>query len=260
MATKRPTKPRRTLLQEATDPATAPERLRELARHHKESLRREIWKNPSLPEDVLHDALVGGNPEAWDNPMAPLHVLTWTPRESDQDITIEDAAFHAMKDLWTDSTRCSSESKLLIASKVQEWWVTSERSSIMMHFLGVWAKVKGNGSSEHREVLRILLLCVRTAPNLTLRDIQAIEILEAWSVGGEDRRNKADELAFSKSVEDAVNFAINSFYDPGNAAYEVLDAFLKNKEIMDSQQAKVEHQRLLADLIRQEMPSPPVVT
>jgi hypothetical protein len=44
---------------------------------------------------------------------------------------------------------------------------------------------------EHREVVRILVLCVRTAPNLTTEDRQALDLLEAWSAGGEDRRKEA---------------------------------------------------------------------
>jgi hypothetical protein len=67
MATKRPVKPLQILLQEASDPDTDPARLRELARH-KEAVRRAVWRNPSVPEDVWRDALLWGKPRGVGQP------------------------------------------------------------------------------------------------------------------------------------------------------------------------------------------------
>lgn len=79
------------LLKEASNPSTDPQRLRELVDHEDEAIYGAAWRNPSLPEDILRQALLGGFLEAWSNPMASLYVLTWTPREDDWR-TLEDAA------------------------------------------------------------------------------------------------------------------------------------------------------------------------
>jgi hypothetical protein len=241
-------------LEEATDPATAPERLGNLARHGNREVKRAAWRNPSLPEDVWRWALLWGEPEAWDNPMAPFYLLTWTPREGDV-ISLEFAAQRAMSDLWRDPERCSPEGKALLAAKVQEGWSTSASADNMMRFLVLWAQAKGKGSPEQREVLRILVLCVRTAPDLTAEDRQALDLLEAWTAGSEDRRDEAETLASFQPVRSAVLVALDPRYTPLSTIREVLEAV----ESTAGKQARDEHSRLLADVIRREMPLPPVI-
>jgi hypothetical protein len=247
------------LLKEATDSATAPERLRELARHQEATVRRAAWKNPSLPEDAWRTALLEeGDPEAWANPMAPIYLLTWAPREDDPR-PLDNVARLATQALWEDPGRCSTEGKALIAAKVQEWWATCEKATRMIIFLGWWARAKEHGSQEHRKVLRILVLCVRTAPHLTTDDHQALEFLEAWGRGGKDRRNKAQALAKSKIVKEVYRFAWDISYGPWYALHEFLEAVALVDEKMEHDESEAEHSRNLADVIRREMPMPPVV-
>jgi hypothetical protein len=249
MATNRPVKPHRTLLEEAADPATDPERLRELANiNGGVEVQRAAWRNPSLPEDLWREVLLEGYPEAWANPMAPLYVLTWTPRQ-DKPSDLESGARWAAYALWEDPGRCSPEGKALLASKLTEWWTTSQSPTQMMMLLGWWAQ-KGDGSVEHLEVVRITVLCVRMAPDLTDEDRRALDILEAWATGGEDRRNEARDLPSSIAVKNAWRVAVDSSTGPSFTIYELLRCLASREE----------PQRLLADVIRREMPLPPVVT
>jgi hypothetical protein len=256
------TPPRKTLpslQKEASDPATDPERLRELSQYHHVSVPRAAMMNPSLPEDVWRKDLLQGQPEAWANPMAPFYVLTWTPREDDVH-TLEHAALRATKLLWKAPKRSYPEGKALLAAKVQEWWATSEESEDMMRLLKWWVEPKGNGSPEHREAVRILIRCARTAPDLTHVDLQALHRLEDWSQGGEDCRSKVqDEVPSSSLAEDVCAFAWDPSYGPWYALDQVLNVVASNKEGAERQRAKAEHDRLMADLIRREMPVPPVV-
>jgi hypothetical protein len=240
------------LLQEASDPSTAPERLRELGLYHDQDVQRAAWKNPSLPEDVWRTVLLGGKPEAWANPMTPIYLLAWTPREDDPS-TPEYAAPFATQALWDEPDRCCPEGKALLAAKVQEWWATSEDSEVMIRFLGWWAQAKGDDSTEHREVVRITVLCVRTAPDLTASDLKALDLLEAWCAGGADRRYETKALISSQAVTDTALFAQSSF-SPWNAVYEMLSAVGR----MADNEAKDEQSSMLADLIRRERPLPPV--
>jgi hypothetical protein len=107
----------------------------------------------------------------------------------------------------------------------QEWWATSESADHMMfHFLGGGPRQRATDQPEHREVVRILVLCVRTTPNLTDEDHQALDLLEAWTAGGEDRRKKAETLASSKAVMDTCSLLLKGFSsNPWNAIFEVLE-------------------------------------
>jgi hypothetical protein len=102
-------------------------------------------------------------------------------------------------------------------------------------------------------VVRITVLCVRTAPNLTPKDRRALKFLEAWCAGGEDRRIQAETSASSQAVTDTALFAQSSF-SPWNAVYEMLSAVGR----MADNEAKDEQSSMLADLIRRERPLPPV--
>jgi hypothetical protein len=258
MATKLPAKPHRTPLQEAGDPTTDPERLRRLVVHNDEAVHRAAWRNPSLPEDAWRTALLAFNPEAWANPMAPFYLLAWTPQEEDLS-TLEDAARWATQALWREPERCSPEGKALLAAKVQEWWATSEDISGMIWFLGYWSNAIGNGSQEHREAVRIIVLCLQTNPHPTSADLEAIEILEAWSQGREDRRKEAKALHSSWAIQDATKFALDNSVNPWIAVSELLKTVASDKRGQERQEAITAHERLLADVIRQAMPLPPVV-
>jgi hypothetical protein len=260
MATKRPSKPSRTLIQEASDPSTEPERLRELAYHKEEAVQRTSLRNPSLPEDVWRTFLLTGEPDAWNNPMASLYLLTWTQREQDQGRTLDDSIPWAMKNLWKEPERWSSEGKALLTAKVQEWWANSESAEEMtMDCLDLWLQMKTTDSVEYREVVRILVLCVRTAPNLTTKDHEALNLLEAWSIGGKDQRRKAESLADSEAVKSACRFALDHGDGSTMVIHEVLDVVVSDKIVNGRYVLIAKQDQLLADLIRREMPLPPVV-
>jgi hypothetical protein len=227
-------------LQEASDPSTDPARLRELARQKEWAVLLVVWRNPSLPEDVWREGVLSTFPETWANPMAPFYLLTWTPRQEDAGRTLVYSIRQTTVALWREPERCSAEGKALLAAQVQAWWATSEESEDMIDFIGEWAKAKGDDSTEHREVVRIVLLCVRTAPDLTDEDRQALDLLETWTAGGADQRKEADRLASSNSVKKTVRFS----WEPLTS---LLSMIPRNPN------------RRLADLIRSEMPLPPVV-
>jgi hypothetical protein len=244
-------------LQEALDPATDPTRLRQLADHEDEAVHRAARRNPSLPEEVWRTAFLEGKPEAWTNPMAPIYVLTWTPRQSDlrtTDYSIRQATYA----LWKEPERCSLEGKALLNAKVQEWWTTSESADDMVVFLGTWAKAKGKDSIEHREVTRILILCVRTV-EISVRGLQDLARIEAWS---KDNKVEIPEALAGSSHSSAVNsvirFVLNPSYSPWDAMYETMLVIRDDEEDDVWEEAEYEHQRRLADLIRRERPLPPV--
>jgi hypothetical protein len=267
MATKHPTKPRRALLQEASDPATDPERLRHLVDHEdvEDAVLRAAWKNPSLPEDVWRETLLRGEPEAWANPVAPIYLLTWTSASEEEENDLPNSARWATEALWEAPERCSPEGKVLLAAKVQEFWATSKYyTDAMMGFLGWWAQAKGDGSAEHREVVRITILCVRTVrfemePGLTDEDCEALDLLEAWAAGGQDRRDEAEDLAHLQVISDTVQFAQDPSHGPENALFELRETVLGGQKVTDFERAEAEYERQMTDLIRRARPLPPVV-
>jgi hypothetical protein len=258
MATKRPAKPRRTLLQEAADPATKPERLRQLAQHKKAAVHQVALRNPSLPKDLWREALLNRWPEVWANPMAPIYLLMWAPLEEDQE-SLDEAARWATLMLWREPKRCSPEGKALLAANVQTWWATCESARHMVVFLGWWVNEKGDGSEAHKEVLHLLVLCIRTAHHLTDNDRQALNFLEALNQGDNDVSIKDLALVESEVVKDACRFALDPSYYPWRVIDELLKSFSLGKQVKERKEARAEHERLLADTIRQEMPLPPVV-
>ena len=260
MATRHHENPRQTLLEEAADPETDPERLRHLAKHAAKAVERVVIQNPVVPEDVWRKALLEGDPEAWSNPMAPIYLLVWSPQPGDWR-TIEDGARRAAIYLWENPDRCSPDGKVLINCKILEWWAYSVSALHMIEYIQSWASAKGTESEEHKALVRLLVLCVRTVPNLTAEDRQALDLLDAWCAGGEDRSREAQALASLNVVLLTVLAAINpsGSHISWGVIYDVLESVAVGKEWNESKKAKAEHDRLLADLIRKEMPLPPLV-
>lgn len=107
------------LLKEAADPATAPERLRDIFEKNKvvnrnPALAGLVWRNPSVPEELWRKAFLLGVPEAWDNPMAPIYILAWTPRPEDHGDLPEDGARRTISSLVHNPSLCSVAGKHLI--------------------------------------------------------------------------------------------------------------------------------------------------
>jgi hypothetical protein len=257
MATKRPAKPRMDPLQEAADPATAPERLRQLTGILvDEAVRQVAWRNPSLPEDVWRTALLQGKPEAWANPMAPIYLLTWTPREDDPQ-NLDWGARWATKALWSDPERCSAEGKVLLATKNQEWWGTSDESLDMMYHLGLWAEANRKDLQKHREVVRILALCVQMDPHLMAEERQILDLFKDPNRSAEDLTDKIKTLTISDSFNHFMKFA-KTPYQRAWYAWSAVDQAIKSFA-HDGDESIAKHSQFLANLIRQEMPLPPEV-
>jgi hypothetical protein len=140
--------------------------------------------------------------------------------------------------------------------KLTEWWATSTSASDMIKFLGEWAEDFGEMSAEHREAVRILLLCIKTMPNLTTKDQEAIGLLEAWSQGGADERKKAKAMKTSNFVQLACQFACHHQCNPGASIENLLQVLTENEPDGQRKEARAQQESLLADLIRQEMPLP----
>lgn len=260
MATKRPPKTRRTLLQEASDPATDPARLRELAEtENDDAVCRAALRNPSVPEDLWRTFFVDGWPEAWDNPMTPFYLIAWTSR-SEEENEISNSARWATEALWENPKRCSPEGKALMDAKFQEWWVTSTNGMLMSVSIGLWAWAKGKDSPEHRKAVRIFVDCVRTIPSLEDEDCQALDFLQDWSEGGEDLRMKANDLNCLKAVSGTVRFAADPSFDAWHIFHELrIHTYSQNYVSARRQEAEDEHDRQMADVIRRKMPLPPGV-
>jgi len=258
MSTRYTENPRRTLIQEAADPATDTERLRELAEHEDEDVRLAAIQNPGVPEDVWRKALLEGDPEAWSNPMAPIYLLVWSPKPGDQ-TTLEEAAYWTGTRLWKNPARCSPDGKVLLNVQLINWWAASVSARPMMNVLLAWASTKQNGSDEHRVVVRMLVLCVRTMPSLTDKDLQALDLIDAWCAGGKDLRREAYFLTSLSPIQITAEFASdtsNSFI-AWDLVSTVLLYVVFDKSGKKRKEAMAEHDRLLADLIRREMPLPP---
>jgi hypothetical protein len=273
MATKRPAKPHRTLLQEAADPATNPERLGELAYHDDEAVRRAAWKNPSLPEDEWREVLRKGQPEAWANPLAPFYVLAWTPRE-DNSFTLDAAARWAMEALWEEPERCSPEGKDLLAAKIQTWWSTCNAADDMLKW---FAQVARNRKGlAHKQLVLTSIACVRTCHDLPKKSLRVLTLLKTWAQEGEDRRYEARRLAddvyrarvagtvSSESASAVLHLTEMAIWDdnlPTNA-YHLARNTAQCVAMMDTTisyiEAKSRHLAMLADLIREEVPEAPL--
>jgi hypothetical protein len=153
------------------------------------------------------------------------------------------------------------EGKQLLAAKVTEAWATCPSAADMMNFLGRWASSRGIGSQEHKNVMRILVQCARTTPNLAPKDINLLRSIEQWSKGLQQDPPKIGEDDYSKPVK-GTHQAIKNYPSHYRFAMDaVLNEVAYNKSKARTsqahQKAKKEHDRLLAELIRQEMPVPP---
>jgi hypothetical protein len=247
-------------IQEASDPETDPERLQELTQPKYYQVHRSLWKNPNLPEDFWRKALLNGQPEAWANPMSPFYLLSWAPREKDWR-TLEEVAQSATEWLWKEPERCSVEGKQLLAAKVTEAWATWPSALKMMAFLRRWAYFRGIDSQEHKDVVRILVQCVRTTPGLTQKDLDLLQSIEQWSKGLQQNPPNLGEDNHSQVVKQMHQAITNRLFSYRFVVYAVLEEVSYNKskdyDSQDYKEAKKEHDRFLADLIRREMPVPP---
>ena len=272
MATNSSATPHKDPLEEASDPATDTERLRYLANHKREDVRLAAIQNPGVPEDVWRKALLEGLPEAWSNPMAPIYLLVWSPQPGDQS-TLESAIRRAAYPLIWNHNRCSPNGKVLLSDHIMRWWAASVSALDMMDFL----MCKENFSDDDKSLVRILVLCARTMHDLPSKDRQALDLLDAWCAGGEDRRVEAQSLASLSYVKMIVELSQGSpwrdpcsfvkrmvefsqgypWINPCSIISDMIEKAAVGKEGTERDKAKDAQNRLLADLIRKEMTLPP---
>jgi hypothetical protein len=258
MATKRPAKSRRTPLQEALDENTDPERLRELVSHKDLEVRRAALSNPSVPEDIWRQKLLSLHPAAWNNPMAPFYILAWVDDE-DEDRSIQNVARKTVPWVLSHPELSSPQAKQLISAKVIEWWATSKDGPKMMFYLEKFYDPKENGA-EHRQLVEVAILCVSTFPHLSLDDTAALSILKEWVQGKENSPQRALKLAKNVLVQRCIYFAL----DPdlpvadliGDVSCEVARETARESEFFET---SAKHDEVLADVIRDAMPTPPVL-
>lgn len=98
--------------------------------------------------------------------------------------------------------------------------------------------------------------CVRP-PDLTAEDRQVLDRLDAWSAGGEDNRFQSTHKIISSAVRKAVEFSLNCYVNSGLSGLIV--SIGSNKRGAERDDAMDAHNQMMADLIRREMPLPPVV-
>lgn len=118
-----------TTLDEARDPMTDPERLRELLEDAPPTVVREaILRNPSLPFDDHHDALERGELDAWENPQAIFTLLLVGPLENGAVVAARQAG-----------KRCrgheTPNARDLARPLVERWWATTDSGEWMADYL-----------------------------------------------------------------------------------------------------------------------------
>jgi len=97
--------------------------------------------------------------------------------------------------------------------------------------------------------------------DLTVEDHQALDLLETWCAGREDKRKEAYSLASSYLVKITSRFAKDPY--PSYNAWYLISDLIKSvtlvKDETERTEANANYNRLLVDLIRQAMPLHPVV-
>lgn len=258
MATKRPAKPRRTPLQEALDENTDPERLRELVSHKDLEVRRAALSNPSVPENIWRQKLLGLHPTAWNNPMAPIYILAWVDDE-DEDRSIQNVARKTVPWVLVHPELSSLQAKQLISAKVIEWWATSKNGPQMMLYLEKFYDPEEN-EEEHRQLVGLAILCVSTIPHLSSDDKEALSTLSEWVQGKEDSRQRALKLAKNVLVQRCIYFASDPELPVADLIGEVSgEVASQTVQVIDFFKAAADHDEVLADLIRGAMSVPPVL-
>jgi hypothetical protein len=180
---------------------------------------RERTRSPSLPSELWRERFLAGWPEAWDSPQAPLQILCWESREGDFRGP-EDGAIDAALALASDPYRSGPEGISRIREELARCWTRENDAGKMLDHIARLAFVAGEGSAAHRIATLLACLCARTSPHLPTKSARAIDLTEAWALGGDDRRKEACEMAEAA----AYAAADASAYAAATAAYAAADA------------------------------------
>lgn len=139
----------------------------------------------------------------------------------------------------------------------QDAWDACPRGDWMAWWLGRLAEPSGDGSPEHRRAVLAACRCARTDPRLSEPGVRALDLIEAWAQGGEDRRKEASEIAVydaSLSVVQCADAALRA--DAASAAcYVAANEAVRPPDLHTSKLGAVAN---LAALIRDAVPVVPL--
>jgi hypothetical protein len=249
------------LLQEASDPATDPERLRQFANSRLHGIKNAAWKNPSLPESTWWSILV--NPEAWDNPMASLYLLTES--HPDSKATKRYGARTSTIALMSAPERASEEAKSLLDSILLEWWNSTVSPYGMLEYLGNWASFKRFCSERHRKVVDILRLILQKEWRTGMVEERMVLSAMEDFYKGNCNKSLLEDLSredLLQCYQDAILYTLDLQEDP-SYSLRALIQFLANDAAAKGEaydEAARRYMEAFANLIRREMPTPPLAS
>jgi hypothetical protein len=249
----------RKLEREASDPATDPTRLKDLAGHHFAAVSSAAKKNPSLLMEDLRTFLLEGKPDAWDNPMAPLLLLAWTPLPSDNYETLEVSSARCIYELIQNPNVVSAEAKELISAKTIEWWNSNQAPLQMFSYLSWWYKRPFRGEELRRKVVHVYVLFAKTIPNLSAEERSFLERMETWSDGRVQKFPSSIVGSIRQEMQSIVNFAQGKSPTAGDLSHYVCSVVAEHlndpNEYLD---VYIEHEQRLLEIFRREIPVPPL--
>jgi hypothetical protein len=135
----------------------------------------------------------------------------------------------------------------------QSAWDACTDGHWMAWCLGRLAEMAGDGSPEHRRAVLVACRCARTDPRLSEPGAHALDLIEAWALGGEDRRGEAFTIAVN--ADDAAESAAVAALRVRNNANNCHNAASETADWASDAEA---HLRALADLIRATVPVVPL--
>lgn len=208
--------------------------------------------------------LRSGDPEAWDSPLTPLVLL-----EAPGDPAVLAGAQRCAERLIAAPHQEASEA---VRPVLAAWWRNETDAREMLRYLGRLAVAAGDGSREHRRAVLLACLCARTAPCLPTESARALDLVEAWAWGGQDRRRVAHKIASdahdahaaaapavalacraARAARVAAHAAAHAAYVATNAAYVAAAV----SAAAHATHAAIEGRLAdLADLIRAALPEP----
>lgn len=138
------------LLDEASDPTTAPARLTTLADSNESEVADAARSNPNLDEARLVFWLRLGDLAAWSNPQTPFVLLTSTDAA-----LVEGAKQASLKYLAVPAPVFAPVLRETITPLVRQWWGTETKVWRRIRFAGVVAESAGYDRPLHRQAVRL---------------------------------------------------------------------------------------------------------
>lgn len=186
------------LFLEAGDPNTLPARLAELTSPSRglHPVRWAAMANPSLPSEVLIEALKKGFPFAWNNPAVALMLV------EHGSLALEEGALRAGQDLGQWPETGTEQGRTHVRSVLQPWWSAQASLFPMVNYLEQRVAHRDLGHPERRQFLLLCCLierlrCASLPSRRRSTASRQIERAEALALAKE--RIKAADLAWTKA-------------------------------------------------------------